>query len=175
MTTMIADPRPTGVKGWLTAAEAAVLQRLAKDRIVLEIGAYHGLSTIVMAKVAKRVYSIDPHTGAARVGPENTLPVFLANLEKHGVRDKVVLLVGTTEDMWAVMDADRLSPFGFVFIDGSHETQDVCTDTLCAGALGTGSVAWHDWNERRVREGVAMAYGNKVPQVQTVDGLAWIE
>lgn len=174
---MATDPRPAGIKGWLTANEAVVLQRLAKDRIVLEIGAYHGLSTIVMAKVAKRVYSIDPHTGAARVGPENTLPVFLANLEAHGVRDKVVPLVGETETFVRIFKDAPL--FCMAFIDGSHTERDVETDTAscvhfwCKGGI----VAWHDWNESQVRVGARSGWyvGKPMPDPQTVDGLAWIE
>ena len=62
------DAIPTGrtgpaIRTSITAAEARALRRLARDSVVVEIGSAYGYSTVVMALVARRVISIDPHTG----------------------------------------------------------------------------------------------------------------
>jgi hypothetical protein len=50
---------PTDVRGWLTPKEGETLAQLAEGKLVLEIGSYHGLSTICMAQTAKMVHAID--------------------------------------------------------------------------------------------------------------------
>ena len=93
------------VEGWLTEAQAARLDRCARavpagGRIV-EIGSFRGRSTIVLARAAPdgaEVVAIDPHLGSDR-GPqeiaaqpelgEQDTQIFRANLERHGVLERV--------------------------------------------------------------------------------------
>jgi hypothetical protein len=48
------------VEGWFHATEVYKLQQLAKDKICLELGSYKGKSTVALADVANKVYSVDP-------------------------------------------------------------------------------------------------------------------
>ena len=81
----------------VTDAEAARLADLARDRIVLEVGSWYGLSTIVMARTAAMVHAVDWHRGDPHAGKRETLTTFWSNLERHDVRDKVVIHVGRAE------------------------------------------------------------------------------
>lgn len=134
-------------EGWLTDGEAADLQALARGKLVLEIGSYKGRSTIAMARVALHVVAVDWHRGSeefASIGAQPSLAEFIANLDKHGVRDKVSV---------CVMDAARLerlfrpATFDLVFVDGAHDFGSVMRD--CETALKlvrtAGHVVCHDY------------------------------
>ena len=64
--------------GWLTPAEADELRRLAAGRTVLELGAWKGRSTVVLAEVASYVVSVDRHRGIP--GHGESLDEYLANV-----------------------------------------------------------------------------------------------
>ena len=98
------------VKGWLTEARPACCgtgaRRAAPAGTVVEIGSYHGRSTIVLGRAAAEgveVVAIDPHAGNDR-GPQQirgrrreatpTTPTFLANLERGGVADPCTTCAG---------------------------------------------------------------------------------
>lgn len=132
--------------GWLSEDEAATLQDLARGKLVLEIGSWLGRSTIAMARVALHVVSVDWHQGSPEIaghGFHPSLAEFVANLSKHGVRDKVSV---------CVMDAARLerlfrpAQFDLVFVDGAHDFGSAYRD--CETALKLvrthGHVAVHD-------------------------------
>lgn len=67
--------RLTGIEGWLRDEQAAMLweaaSRVRAPATIVEIGSYHGRSTIVLATAADEgvdVFAIDPHAGNDR-GP----------------------------------------------------------------------------------------------------------
>jgi hypothetical protein len=121
---------PGDVEGWLTEAQAARLDRCARavpdgGRIV-EIGSFRGRSTIVLARAAPagvEVVAIDPHLGSDR-GPqeiaaqpelgEQDMQTFRANLERHGVRDRVrhVRMLSSRAPLEDAID--------LLYIDGAH-------------------------------------------------------
>lgn len=138
----------------VTEAEARALCGLAEGQRVLEAGAQFGRSTIAFASVAAMVHSVDWHRGDAWAGElGDTLPAFLANLERHGVRDRVVVHVGRFED---VAPALRDRWFGLVFLDGAHGYEDVRRDVVLFApkAAAGGYVAFHDFARH---EGVTKA------------------
>jgi hypothetical protein len=123
----VQNPRP--IRGWLTNKEQAELQRIAEGKTVLEIGSYCGKSTVAMAKTARHVIAIDPFVGVppgsradctGKTGdndtPESLRNEFFANLEYHGVRDKVTPIVAPCEDALRLVD---LSKIEMAFVDGS--------------------------------------------------------
>jgi predicted O-methyltransferase YrrM len=123
--------------------ECAELARLARNSIVLEIGSYYGRSTIALASTAAVVHSLDPHTG----GPpecQDTLPEFVSNLERYGVRERVVVHIGRSEELCPLFRHDA---FDLVFVDAIHERPDIDRDiTLAARCLKQGGVlALHDY------------------------------
>src|SRR5262249_28176496 len=48
-----------GVPGWLSYAEGRALWELARGKRVLELGRFHGRSTVVLAQSAREVVSVD--------------------------------------------------------------------------------------------------------------------
>lgn len=109
----------------LSDEEAAVLIQLASGKRVLEIGSLPGFSTIVLANVAEIVHSVDPHEGYPEIAPKSTLVPFLENLQRYGVRDKVVVHVDTAA---RVLPAFRRGYFDFAFVDamGTYEVTKQC-------------------------------------------------
>lgn len=134
---------PANVEGWLDPIEAAGLSRLVEGKRVLEIGSYCGLSTICMARAAAHVHAVDYFDGRGTPNPKDTLIDFQANLEAHGVADKVAVTVGSA----AQVPADA-GPFDVVFIDGAHDLESVRADVAHARRLAPNAVlAFHDYRQ----------------------------
>lgn len=117
--------------------EGELLFNLAKNctgrGVIVEIGSWKGASTIWLAKGSKRrsnikVYSIDPHTGDPehwkKYGKVWTFGEFKKNIKNAKVGDVVVPIVKTSEE--AAKNFDE--PVELIFIDGSHEYEDVKLD-----------------------------------------------
>jgi SAM-dependent methyltransferase len=118
------------VEGWLTEAQAARLDRCARavpagGRIV-EIGSFRGRSTIVLARAAPasaEVVAVDPHLGSDR-GPqeiaaqpelgEQDTQIFRANLERHGVLERV------THVRMLSSEAPLPDAIDLLYVDGAH-------------------------------------------------------
>ena len=111
----------TSIPTAATPGEAAELQRLARGGVVLEVGSLLGFSTVTLAAVARRVHSVDPHEGYPAHDPRPTLEPFLANLREHGVRDRVVVHVGTDAE---VLPALAPAQFTLAFLDLTGMYQD---------------------------------------------------
>jgi SAM-dependent methyltransferase len=118
------------VEGWLTEAQAARLDRCARavaagGRIV-EIGSFRGRSTIVLARAAPdgaEIVAVDPHLGSDR-GPqeiaaqpelgEQDTQIFRANLERHGVLERV------THVRMLSSEAPLPDAIDLLYVDGAH-------------------------------------------------------
>ncbi len=155
----------------LTAAEAEALAMLARGRLVIEVGAAYGYSTIVMAQVAARVVSIDPHMGYGSL--PGSLEAMRANLEAYGVADKVEVIHG--EAAYTALRVLRVPEVGLVFIDGDHREEAVRQDVTTAMGMSP-RVACHDYGEetcpdvRTVLDALDLDY---LPPPRIVDTL-WI-
>lgn len=77
----------------LSSREDQALRRYAMGRVVVEAGALLGHSTIQLARTAKRVTSIDRHSGYT-YWPNDTLRSFNRNMEVAGVANRVQSIVG---------------------------------------------------------------------------------
>jgi predicted O-methyltransferase YrrM len=146
-----ADVRPSGVEGWLTAEQAAVLAGVAgtcpADGTIVEIGSFRGLSTIVLAAHAPNgvaVVAIDPHAGNDR-GPgeiegytaeaATDREAFERNLVAAGVRHRVRHVSARSVDAHGAVNGD----IDVLYVDGAHRYAPARTDL-------------RDWG-RRVRTG----------------------
>lgn len=141
------------IEGWLTEGQARLLYdraaALAPASRIIEIGSFHGRSTIVLALAAPeaQLVSIDPYvadeaasrrasraTDAGRVALER----FEANLERAGVRHRVEhVREFSSAALGKVQGAVDL-----LYIDGAHDPRSALADV-------------HGWGGR-VREGGTM-------------------
>lgn len=137
----------------LSIEQSARLSQLARGKLVLEFGAFLGKSTIALASTATRVHSVDWHKGDAHAGYSNTLPGFLANLSRYGVRDKVVIHVGRNQEVAPIF---QRGVFDLFFLDSFHERKAVEEDIILGRPLVKpgGYIAFHDYGARIELAGV---------------------
>jgi len=154
-----------GIKTALTKRETRTLRHLAAGRHVIEVGSLLGYSTIQMARTARHVDAIDPHNGYPFYNPSPTLPVFLFNLSRFGVWDKVTPHIATAQEVLRSISKGDLT---FVDCTGFY------TDTKFCLVHAKGLIACHDFG-RRGCEGVEQAVlefaqetGRKIGVVDTL-------
>lgn len=116
--TVVAD-----IGGWLTRDQALLLWReaaaLAPGTRVVEVGSHQGRSTVTLALANPDapVTAIDPFVDGRKFGGKPTRSVFLANLERAGVRPRVDLREAPSNDVRSTWDG----PVGLVYVDGKHD------------------------------------------------------
>jgi predicted O-methyltransferase YrrM len=119
---------------------------------------------------------VDWHRGEAASQKDNgltdSLPALWDNIRKHGLQDKVVLHVGTSEQ---VLPKFRSMMFDFAFIDGDHLYDAVTFDiqaTLPLMLPGS-KIMFHDytWDELGVKEAV----DDMFPEVEVVNTSAIVQ
>jgi predicted O-methyltransferase YrrM len=134
--------------GFMPEDEGIALHQAALDAPaglpLLEVGAYCGKSAVYLGAAARALgsvlFSVDHHHGSeenqpgceyhdpALVDPHtgriDTLPHFRRTLERAGLEDWVVAVVGESTTVAAHWPAE----LGFIFIDGSHTEAGVQAD-----------------------------------------------
>ena len=116
------------VEGYLSFQEAVFLYNTAKNvknGVIVEIGAYKGLSTICLGLGSKernkvKVFSVDPHKW------DNTKEDFLKNIKKYKVDDVVIPVYKKSCEF--VNEFKR--SISFLFIDGDHRKNAVENDFI---------------------------------------------
>jgi predicted O-methyltransferase YrrM len=144
------------INGWLLDEEAIFLYNQAKNvkgkGIILEIGSWHGKSTIWLAKGSMdgnniKVYAIDPHTGSSEhkdwYGRVNTLDIFRKNIADFGVDKLIVPIIKTSKKAALEWNGEKIE---FLWIDGAHEYKYVLLDYLLWNPflIKGGIIAFHD-------------------------------
>lgn len=129
--------------------ELDALRELSRHKIVLELGAFVGGSTVVMAETATLVFSVDWHKGDPHAGEADTLQEYLENI-RH-VREKVIPIIGRFEDVLPML---RSRKFDLILIDGYHTVDAVTHDLSHALRLVAprGVIALHDYGLFEVKE-----------------------
>lgn len=158
----------------MTPEEVSALVELARGKYVLEVGSWLGHSTVAMAQVARCVWAVDWHRSDAELaasigGTFDSARPFLDNLDAAGVRDRVVAVIGRSEE---VLFRLGLRAFNLSFLDGGHSADQVFVDARGAIEATTrpGVLAAHDYGLFGVAEGLARA-GLRQP-TRTVGSLA---
>ena len=130
-----------GVEGYLSDDEAWALYRAVCDNAaqaprVVEIGSYKGKSTIALAsalveKGAGSLVAVDPHAPTGKEsyvrehGEQDTYAEFERNVAYAGVSNYVTSIRATSRDARKRYD---MRPIDVLFIDGSHDYDDVLAD-----------------------------------------------
>lgn len=140
---------PDDVEGWLTEGEGLLLANSARDKDVLEIGAFKGRSTICMAQTAREVTVVDPFDARNTPKPGSTLREFSENICRYGVEKKINTLVRLSGSFRTVCR------FDLVFVDGDHEYEAVKKDIewSIAHLKPGGLLAFHDYRSNTEYEG----------------------
>lgn len=116
---------PGEIPSSVSEQECEKLAELASNKIVLELGAWQGRTTVCIAQTAAVLHSVDWHKGDAHAGETQTLPHYLRNLHRYGLYDRVVTHIGRFE---TVLPALCEGYFDMVFLDGFHTYEAVKTD-----------------------------------------------
>ncbi len=134
------------VEGWMTEGQARALYDAAANcpsgGTIVEIGSFHGRSTIVLASGCPddaTVIAIDPHAGNDR-GPQELdgyeddagrdHEAFLQNLERAGVADRVVHLRKFSDEALDDVEGD----IDVLYVDGAHRYRPAKCDVERYGA-----------------------------------------
>ena len=135
-------------KGFMPEDEGAFLHRVARERLphgpALEVGSYCGKSAIYLGAAAREVggtvFTVDHHRGSeenqtgwehhdsslvdAESGLMDTLPTFRRTIERAGLEDQVVAVVGRSR----TVSAHWRTPLSLLFIDGGHAEEHAQND-----------------------------------------------
>ena len=136
-----AEAAATRVEGWLQPSEIRFLALLgshptAKGRVV-ELGAYRGKSTAVLAMASRRT----PTPGIVSVDPIDSAPL-LANLRREGVMDLVEFHGKYSHEFWPHWRDD----IRLLWHDGANDRTTVRADVKAAlpFLVDRSIVAFHD-------------------------------
>jgi predicted O-methyltransferase YrrM len=151
------------VPGWLSDEEGEALYELARKctgkGVIVEIGSWKGKSTICLGLGSRggngvRIFAVDPHADY-RHGE------FKENIERAGIADLVTPVKGLSQDVVG----EFVEPIELLFVDGSHEEDDVRTDfeqwvpkVVDGGIVAFHDTTWHDGVRKVVAEKV---YGSR--------------
>lgn len=146
--------------GLMAPEEAETLHQLARDTAdgcIVEIGSYHGLSTVALAKGARRghrvkVYAVDPYVRFT--GPLGT--TFEPRNRRRLLQN--LLLAGVADDVWCIhLQSEQAArgwrePVGLLWIDGDHSYEGVRKDFdgWSPHLLPGGLLAFHDSTDERL-------------------------
>jgi predicted O-methyltransferase YrrM len=145
------------IEGWLSRAQASVLYAAAAGVppgcSIVEIGTWHGKSTVVLAKgkpPSTVLMTIDPYPNPPYGGGETAYRALLTNMRRSGVEGDVQLFQGTSEEGARAFDlvsqvlddsatqaerefqptgsSRRSARIGLLFVDGAHDRSSVLAD-----------------------------------------------
>ena len=135
-------------KGFMPDDEGLALNAVGRDAAsvgpLLEVGSYCGKSAVYLGAAARAtaavLFSVDHHRGSEEnqagwehhdpevvdpaTGRMDTLPFFRRTIERAGLEDVVVAVVGDSP----AIAAHWRTPLGLVFVDGGHALDVVLAD-----------------------------------------------
>lgn len=135
--------------GWLSINEGLFLNksaRILRRRMgaIVEVGSFHGKSTIYLAKTGQHIYAIDPHDGKLdqneKISP--TLISFKKNIVSFDVNKNISLVKKTSR----VAVHSWRKKIKLLFIDGLHDEKNTRFDydNWSSFLVYHGMVAMHD-------------------------------
>jgi hypothetical protein len=149
------------VEGWLSAKEADLLItstincliNLPPPYFIVEIGSYHGKSTILFGRVVKhffpgaKIYAIDAHDGKLGAADQTVelLPPsfesFKRNIENAGLSNVIEAIKSISSEVSLQI------PISLLFVDGLHDYINVTRDfsQFSAWICAEGYAVFHDY------------------------------
>lgn len=144
------------INGWLSEPEARLLWDAARltDGPMLEVGAYYGRSTILLARLTgtagklRQVCSVDPFGGFDDRDPTGDFihRSLLLNLDNRSIANVEVFRMRIEE--W------EPRPCGFAYLDGDHSHDGTLNQIKVARQCNPQAIAAHDVND--AGEGLAI-------------------
>jgi predicted O-methyltransferase YrrM len=167
------------IDGWFFRKEAELLYLCAssvpEDQAIIEIGAYKGRSTSIMAfgSTGSHIYSIDPHDNESAYVEAgiaySSLDDYNANLDRLGIDNTLV----TRITGYSYLESEKYTgpKVGLLFIDGYHSAEAVIQDYeswekhLADDAI----VYFDDIHHGGVNPGIAQIEGRFPPIMKSAD------
>lgn len=143
---------PKDINGYISQSEGKLLFELSQLNLhlgsIVELGAFHGRSTVCLAQGSKsvdggEVYAVDNFTGDKYVGVRSDFyPEFVKNIKRWKLEDQIIALKG---DSVAIGKKWR-EPIRFLFLDADHSYEKVSLDAKTWGKhiVPGGIIAFHD-------------------------------
>jgi hypothetical protein len=138
------------IEGWLHGGQERWLfdsvRALSDGANIVEIGSYKGRSTCCLGfgcrGTRKRVYALDRFVVGQVLPRIDSFDEFSRNVHSCGLSEYVVPVVGCSADVAKTWS----KPIHFLFVDGSHEYEDVVTDFqgFLPHVISGGLIAFHD-------------------------------
>jgi hypothetical protein len=134
--------------GWLTKEEARLLWTVVNNcsGSILEVGSYHGRSTVLLAVTGRNVHAVDPFSGFDSDDPTGDLTYqkFMNNVFHSRCLMNVHLHRRKVED-WYPLESD----FGFAYLDGDHTYEGTLRQIQKAKDIGAWDFCIHDYAQSR--------------------------
>jgi hypothetical protein len=163
LTTFSLISKIKNIEGWLDDKEADLLiaitlkacKEMPSPHSILEIGSYHGKSTVLLGSVVKeyfpeaKVYAVDPHEGTIGAVDQGiqmlppSLEMFNKNIGDAGLSEVIELIKNYSFNVkWE-------KPICLMFIDGLHDYPNVARDFwhFSNWVNPGGYIAFHDYSD----------------------------
>lgn len=134
-----------------------------KPKILVEIGAGYGISTVMLGLVAKKygghLYSVE----------HREKPIWRKHLEKRGISEHVTMIHGRNPWLdWPSLK--HIRPVDYLLIDGYHDLFSVTVDYCTWGprVRKGGRIAFHDYYNGRAEVATALSLFEKRHQLEFV-------
>jgi hypothetical protein len=141
----------------------------------VEIGAYSGEGTVVIAKHFKEVLAVDPWVNGYDIGDvaSQQCPmkfVFEAFQERTKPLGNVFFSRGKSLDALEFVNTESLD---LVYVDGDHRYEAVVADLKgwMPKVRKGGIIAGHDWSFKAVQKAISEVFGHK--EVTLFQGDSW--
>lgn len=136
-------------KGWLSRTEAEVLYWYATkaEGPILEIGSYHGRSTVLLASLLRPLYCIDPFAGFDTDDPTGDIAynALTEHLKFRGLEKGVTILRTRAEDI--DVQKHGIPEVGLAYLDGDHTYKGTLVQINLALSLKAQWIIMHDVND----------------------------
>jgi len=137
-------------EGWLEREEADLLLKSASSTIgtILEVGCYHGKSTIVLATLNREVITVDSFRdfNDLDIDGKEAKRAFIGHILDRRIAN--VSLEHKRIENWVGV------PIGFAFLDGDHTYEGTIRQIQVALTCGATEICVHDYDTNPKGDGI---------------------